>query len=121
MVRKPKIVNKSVIIAATATGASATVLYTCPTRFISEVKLLTVSNPTAGPVNVTIEIYNVKDTTYYTFIDTFSVAGNSVLYAVGEGDTLYLDEGDRIVVSESVGSSMKSFVSLIESYSEVTR
>lgn len=121
MVRKPKTVNKSITIAATATGASATVLYTCPTRFIAEVTLLTVMNPTAGSLDVTVEIYDSKSTNYYTIADVHAVNSKNMLQIVNSGTKLYLDEGDKIVASASSANQLKIYTSLVENYSEVTR
>jgi hypothetical protein len=114
----PKSKNTGVTVAATSSGASATVLYTCPAKNKGEVNLLTVSNPTSSAINVTVEIYNSQATAYYSIVNTFSIAANSVIYVVNEGDTILLNPTDKVVVSASTGGSLTSYISVRETYGE---
>jgi hypothetical protein len=114
----PRSRNTGVTVASTSSGASATVLYTCPSKNKGEVNLLTVSNPTAGAISITVEVYNSQATAYHSIVDTFSLAANSVIYVVSEGDTVLLNPTDKIVVSASVGGSLTSYISVRETYGE---
>lgn len=114
----PKSRNTGALVASTATGASGTVLYTCPAKNKGEVHLLTISNPTSAAINVTVEIYNSQATDYYKVVDTFSLAANSVLYVVNEGDVIYVNPTDKIVVSGSVADSLVAYIAVRETYGE---
>lgn len=114
----PKSRNTGALVASTATGASGTVLYTCPAKNKGEVHLLTISNPTSAAINVTVEVYNSQATDYYKVVDTFGVEPNSILYVVNNEDKIYLNPTDKIVVSASSGSSLNSYIAVRETYGE---
>jgi len=114
----PKSRNTGALVASTVTGASGTVLYTCPAKNKGEVHLLTISNPTSAAINVTVEVYNSQADDYYKVVDTFSLAANSVLYVVNEGDVIYVNPTDKIVVSGSVADSLVAYIAVRETYGE---
>jgi hypothetical protein len=114
----PKSRNTGALVASTATGASGTVLYTCPAKNKGEVHLLTISNPKTVSISVTVEVYNSQAGDYYKVVDTFSLAANSVLYVVNEGDVIYVNPADKIVVSGSVADSLVVYIAVRETYGE---
>lgn len=114
----PRSRNTGVTVASTASGASATVLYTCPAKNKGEVTILSVSNPTTAGVKVTVELYNSQAIAYYKVVDSFNIAANSVLFVVNEGDKIYINPSDKILVSASTPNVLSSYISVRETYGE---
>ena len=114
----PKSRNTGALVASTATGASGTVLYTCPAKNKGEVHLLTISNPKTVPISVTVEVYNSQAGDYYKVVDTFGVEPNSILYVVNNEDKIFLNPTDKIIVSASIGSNLTSYIAVRETYGE---
>ena len=74
-------VTKALSITATAGGASANVLYTCPANYDAEIDFLHVSNGGQANDNVYVQWYHADENVYYTIINNKSIAGND-LYAL---------------------------------------
>lgn len=116
----PKVKNTGIDITSTSAGASADVLYTVPPRHSGVIRFLTISNSTASPIDVTVEMYHAEDAAYYDITNTTSLAANSVFY-VTDGNALLLNASDKIVISGSVSSGLSSFISVDEQYTEAVR
>lgn len=114
----PKSRNTGVTVVATTSGASATVLYTCPSKNKGEIRILSVSNPTTAGVKVTVELYNNQASAYYKVVDSFNIAANSVLFVVNEGDKIFMNPSDKILISASTPSVLSSYISVTETYGE---
>ena len=115
----PKSRNTGVTVAATASGASATVLYTCPPKNKGEVHILSVSNPSSTlTISVTVEVYNSQASSYYSIVNSSNLEPNSNLFVISSGDNLYLNPSDKIVVSASTASTLTSFIGVRETYGE---
>lgn len=115
----PKSRNTGVTVDAIASGASATVLYTCPSKNKGEVHILSVSNPSSTlTISVTVEVYNSQSTSYYSIVNGFNIKPNSVLFVANEDDAIYLNPSDKIVISASTASTLTSFIGVRETYGE---
>jgi len=102
-------VTKALSITATAGGASADVLYTCPPNHDAEIDFLHISNGDTSTQNVSIQWYHAETSTYHTMINDKSIAGKDV-YNVISSDRLYLHAGDKIVCFNG-GSTLEAFLS----------
>lgn len=107
-------VTKALSITATAGGASADVLYTCPNNFDAEIDFLHISNGDTATQNVSIQWYHVETSTYHTMINDKAISGKDVYNVVG-ADRLYLHSGDKIVCFNG-GATLEAFLSGKEFY-----
>ena len=102
--REYSTVSKALDITATAGGASANVLYTCPAKHDAEIDFLHVTNGASSTDNVYIEWYHADDTTYYKLVNAKSIAGNDVYDVLQGGNVFYLHAGDKIVCYNGGGT-----------------
>ena len=59
-----KLVTESINVTATAAGASAQLLYQCPTNFSAVVTFLIVSSGTVANKDISIQFYHQETATY---------------------------------------------------------
>jgi len=97
-------VTKALSITATAGGASANVLYTCPANHDAEIDFLHITNGATSTDNVYIQWYHADDTTYYTIVNAKSIAGNDVYDVLQGSNVFYLHAGDKIVCYNGGGT-----------------
>ena len=107
--------TESVTITATAGGASSNVIYTVPNFHDATVEFLHISNGAVSTDNVSIQWYHKEDDTYYTILNSKSIAGNDV-YNMISADRLHLHAGDKITAFNGGGSSLGVTVSVKEYY-----
>jgi len=103
-------------LTATAGGASADVIYTCPNHFISLIKFLHVSSGTNSTKEYSLQWYENETTTYHFLVDAHSVAGNSLEDIIAGGAYIALRPGDKIVGFEEAGSDFHVTISGEEHY-----
>ena len=96
-------VTKALSITATAGGASADVLYTCPANYDAEIDFLHVTNGAAATDSVYIQWYHADDTTYHTIVNAKQVSGNDVYDVIQGGNVFYMHAGDKIVTYNGGG------------------
>ena len=97
-------VSKALNITATAGGASANVLYTCPAKHDAEVDFLHVTNGAASTDNIYIEWDHAEDSTYHKLVNAKSIAGNDVYDVIQGGNVFYMHAGDKIVCYNGGGT-----------------
>ena len=97
-------VTKSLSITATAGGASANVLYTCPNNFDAEIDFLHITNGGASTDTVYVQWYHAEETTYHTIVNAKQIAGNNVYDIIQGGNVFYMHSGDKILAYNGGGS-----------------
>jgi len=97
-------VSEALDITATAGGASADVLYTCPAKHDAEIDFLHVTNGAASTDNIYIEWYHADDSTYHKLVNAKSIAGNDVYDILQGGNVFYMHAGDKIVCYNGGGT-----------------
>lgn len=100
-------------ITATSTGASGQVLYTCPTNTQAEVSFLSISNSSSTAGSVVVELYDSSSTSYFYIVNNGTVLANSTFKPLG-GDTVFLNAGDKLVVSKDAVTTLHAVVSVRE-------
>ena len=99
-----KFVTESINVTATAAGASAQLLYTCPTNFSAVVTFLLVSSGTVANKDISIQFYHQETATYKYLLRTYRMGANSV-FVVISSNSLSLHQGDKIVCfTDSTGN-----------------
>ena len=100
-------------VAATAAGASATVVYTCPTNHDATVDLILLSNNNAGAKKIYMQWYDLSSTTYYYVLKAHSIAANSTYNVLGSG-VLHLHSGDKLVLYGETTNTVEASISTKE-------
>lgn len=106
-----KFFTKAKDLSATAGGASADVIYTCPTNFVSLIRFLHVSNGSSNNKKYSIQWYEASTSTYHFVVDAHSLASNSLEEVVHGGAYLALAAGDKIVGFEDSSSDFHVVIS----------
>ena len=99
-----KLVTESITVTATAAGASAQLLYQCPTNFSAVVTFLIVSSGATANKDISIQFYHQETATYKYLLRTYRMGANSV-FVVTSSNSLSLHQGDKIVCfTDSTGN-----------------
>jgi hypothetical protein len=93
--------NKKRTIGSVLTTSTQDV-YVVPAGFRADVSSIFVSNGSNNNVNVTLQWYSAATTTTYDIMDTVELKPRSILQIT---NPFYLDRGDKITGSASIGSS----------------
>ena len=107
--------TNSVIINATAGGASADLIYTCPPNHDGTIDFLHISNGSNATTNVTIQWYHAETNTYNNLVNAKAVAGHDV-YNVVTSDRIHLHAGDKILGFNGSSGSIAVFTSVRQYY-----
>ena len=99
-----KLVTESINVTATAAGASAQLLYQCPTNFSAVVTFLIVSSGTVANKDISIQFYHQETATYKYILRTYRMGSNSI-FVVTSSNSLSLHQGDKLVCfTDSTGN-----------------
>ena len=99
-----KLVTESINVTATAAGASAQLLYQCPTNFSAVVTFLIVSSGAVNNKDISIQFYHQETATYKYILRTYRMGANSV-FVVTSSNSLSLHQGDKLVCfTDSTGN-----------------
>ena len=99
-----KLVTESINVTATAAGASAQLLYQCPTNFSAVVTFLLISSGATANKDISIQFYHQETATYRYLLRTYRMGANSV-FVVTSSNSLSLHQGDKIVCfTDSTGN-----------------
>lgn len=107
--------TEGVAITATAGGASANLVYTCPPNHDATIDFLHVSNGSNSTQNVTIQWYHADTNSYHNLINAKSVAGHDV-YDVVTSDRIHLHAGDKILAFDGASGGLEVFISVRQYY-----
>tara|TARA_X000001382_G_scaffold63063_1_gene43612 strand:- start:179 stop:547 length:369 start_codon:yes stop_codon:yes gene_type:complete len=107
--------TNSVVITATAGGASADLIYTCPPNHDATIDFFHVSNGSNATTNVTIQWYHADTNTYNNLVNAKAVSGHDV-YNVITSDRIHLHAGDKILAFNGSSSSVAVFTSVRQYY-----
>lgn len=105
----------AITVTATAGGASANVIYTCPPRHDATIDFLHVSNGATAVQNITLQWYHADTNTYHHIVNDKSVAGKDV-YNVVTSDRIHLHAGDSISAFDGASNNLEVFISVREFY-----
>jgi len=95
------------------TGTGATTVYTCPSNFEAEVKLLYANNLHSGAVDLTIKA--VLSSTDIPIVTTYSMAADEILDVLNSGP-IAMQAADTIVVTAGTASKLNIVVTVRESF-----
>jgi hypothetical protein len=95
------------------TGTGATTVYTCPSNFEAEVKLLYANNLHSGAVDLTIKA--VLSSTDIPIVTTCSMAADEILDVLNSGP-IAMQAADTIVVTAGTASKLNIVVTVRESF-----
>ena len=115
---KSKFRTEGATITATASGASAQVLYTVPNNFSAIVRFLHLSNNNTATKKQYIQFYHFDDTSYHYIVNGLAMSGNSV-YDVCQGAIFNLHQKDKIVLYTETAGSLDAVISVEEYYDPV--
>jgi hypothetical protein len=91
-----KFATEGINVTATSSGASAQLLYQCPTNFSSIVRFLHISSNGSANKKISIQYYNNKATQYDYILNALDMAANSARDVL-TGSVLMMHEGDKLV------------------------
>ena len=95
-------VFESKVITSTTADAGATVVYTVPSSFDSELSLIMCTNGSATN-KISVQVYHADGAEYHHLLRLHSVAGNDTLNVL-EASRMYLHAGDKIVAYKVGGT-----------------
>ena len=95
------------------TGTGATTVYTCPSNFEAEAKLLYANNLHSGAVDLTIKA--VLSSTDIPIVTTCSMAADEILDVLNSGP-IAMQAADTIVVTAGTASKLNIVVTVRESF-----
>ena len=107
--------TEALTVTATAGGASADVIYTCPPFHDATIDFLHVSNGSTSTQNITLQWYHADTDTYHHLINDKSVAGKDV-YNIITSDRIHLHAGDSISAFDGASGSLEVFISVRQFY-----
>jgi hypothetical protein len=81
----------------TSSPDNATLLFTCPSQYETEVVYFLISNDQASNSNIGIQIYHADDAVYHTLVLEEQITGRASKQFIESGP-IYLHEGDKILV-----------------------
>ena len=87
--------TEALTITATAGGASADTIYTCPPNHDATIDFLHVSNGSTSTQNVTIQWYHADTNTYHHIINDKSISGKDV-YNIITSDRIHWVKAELI-------------------------
>ena len=102
--------SEAVTISATATGADATVVYTCPANHDATVDLLHINNNNDSSKKVYVQLFHASDTTYHYILKNYAFAANSAKN-IFESSVLHLHAGDKIVMYGQTANTIEALIS----------
>ena len=107
--------TEALAITATAGGASADLIYTCPPNHDATIDFLHVSNGSNAQHNVTIQWYHADTNSYHHLINAKAVSGHDV-YNIVTSDRIHLHAGDKILAFDGASGGLEVFISVRQYY-----
>lgn len=111
--------TKGYTLSATAAGASANVLYTCPANFNATVRYLHIANSAGSTRQCSVQFYHAEDAAYHYILKDTTFAGNSTQNLVN-GSYFFLHAGDKIVAFSANPTDFDVLVSVEEEPAQFT-
>ena len=107
--------TEALTVTATAGGASANVIYTCPPFHDATIDFLHVSNGSTAVQNITLQWYHADTNTYHHIINDKAVPGKDV-YNIVTSDRIHLHAGDSISAFDGASGNLEVFISVKQFY-----
>ena len=114
-----KFTTESINVTATAAGASAQLLYQCPTNFSAVVTFLLVSSGAVANKDISIQFYHQEVASYKYMLRTYRMSANSV-FVVTNTPSMLLHQGDKLVCFTDSTGNFDVIIS-VEEYFDPTR
>lgn len=92
-------------------------IYTVPTRYVTEVTSIVISNASTASKTFSLDWYDTVTSTWYTLAELVSLQPNSLLQIT---DCFMLQAGDKFRGLASAADSITVSIRVEESYSVVT-
>ena len=97
------------------TAAADNIIYTCPSKYISRVVLLFVTNHGGGNKTVTIKWYDSSANETYYIVGGYTLSAGGYLKL--DGSYLVLNPGETITITPEAGSTIDAAITVEEQYS----
>jgi hypothetical protein len=107
-------------IVATAAGASAQVIYTCPPNFSSIIRLLNIASGTVANKHISIQFYHFEDNTYEYLLNNYDMAAASS-FNVLNAAIMSLHQNDKLVAFTNSANNFDIIVSVEEYFDPVRK
>lgn len=107
-------------ITATAAGASAQVVYTCPPNFSAIVRLLNIASGAIPNKKISMQFYHVEDTTYHYLLNAYDMAASASFNVLNAG-VMSLHQNDKIVAFTDSAGNFDVIISVEEYFDPVRR
>jgi len=105
----------AITVTATAGGASANLVYTCPPRHDATIDFLHVSNGATATQHITLQWYHADTNTYHHILNDKAIPGKDV-YNIITSDRIHLHAGDSISAFDGSSGNIEVFISVREFY-----
>lgn len=92
-----KFTTDGINVTATSSGASAQLLYECPTNFSAIVKFLHISSNGSANKKISIQYYNAKKAQYDYLLNSLDMTSNASHDVIEGGAVIYMHSGDKLV------------------------
>jgi hypothetical protein len=107
-------------ITASAAGASAQVIYTCPNNFSALVRLLNVASGTAANKHISVQFYHSENAVYYYLLRGYDMTASSS-FNVLNGSIMSLHQKDKLVAFADSSGNFDIIVSVEEYFDPVRK
>ena len=107
-------------ITATAAGASAQVLYTCPNNYSAIVKFLNISAGSTANKKISIQLYHDETAQYDYLLNTHDMSAHSFVNVLS-GNVFSLHQRDKIVAFTDTANNFDIVISVDEYFDPVRK
>jgi hypothetical protein len=107
-------------ITASAAGASAQVIYTCPNNFSAIVRLLNVASGTVANKHISVQFYHSENATYYYLLRGYDMGAASSFNVLNAG-IMSLHQKDKLVAFANSSGNFDIIVSVEEYFDPVRK
>jgi len=97
------------------TAAADNIIYTCPSKYISRVVLLFVTNHGGGNKTVTVKWFDSSANETYYIVGGYTLSAGGYLKL--DGSYLVLNPGDTLTITPEAGSTIDAAITVEEQYS----
>ena len=115
-----KFKTEGVRVTATAAGASAQVVYSCPPNFSANVRFLNIASGTTANKHISVQFYHVEDLSYHYLLNAYDMAAASSFNVLNAG-IMSMHQNDKIVAFTDSASNFDIIISVEEYFDPVRR
>ena len=107
-------------ITASAAGASAQVIYTCPNNFSAIIRLLNVASGTTANKHISVQFYHSENAAYYYLLRGYDMAA-AYSFNVFNAGIMSLHQKDKLVAFSNSSGNFDIIVSVEEYFDPVRK